>query len=161
VERCLACEADAIGTPGGELLERLRCHHVIFFRVANRNGKRESRRLPRLPTVWLLYKLVKSIHFANRIAVQRPAPVIPGSRLLPHVSATQMIEIKTWVIAHGPKRLPSRVPTASASQARQRSTGDDPTNGDLSRFDPLDHFYLTVRDGHDHARLARVALFVQ
>ena len=44
----------------------------------------------------------------------------------------------------------------SASQARQRSRG-----GELSRFDSLDHFYLTVRDGHDHARLARVALFVQ
>jgi hypothetical protein len=74
VERCLACEADAIGTPGGELLERLPCHHVIFFvlRIGPENVKAGGSCV--LPTVWLRYELVKSIHFANRIAVQKRSP---------------------------------------------------------------------------------------
>jgi hypothetical protein len=41
-------------------------------------------------------------------------------------------------------------------QARQRSR-----SGELSRFHSLDYFHLAVRDGHDNARLARIALFVQ
>ena len=161
MERCLACEADAIGTPGGELLERLPCHHVIFFvlRIGPENVKAGGSRV--YPPFGCFISSCNQFTLLTESPCKGPRRVIPGSRLLPHVSATQMIEIKRWVIAHGPKRHPSRVPTASASQARQRSTGDDPANGKLSRFDSLDHFYLTVRDGHDHARLAGVALFVQ
>jgi hypothetical protein len=81
--------------------------YAIFRRIASRAAKRENRRLPRLTHRDALpggsVRKGESIFTTYKVAQRW---VVPGSRLLPHVSAAQMIETTRRGLAARAKAAP-------------------------------------------------------